>query len=158
MLKETYLRALRAEPATVPLQGACRHRYFIVVSAAQCALFCSVQLFYSGLCYSVQFPSGLVGSFWVWSGAKFLGDNKTENAWSSADHSASIAANQAVSRLRPFTTDACRKIPSKLNPSLCAARREALLQASHFHSSRRYPAEKAQRIIRYMASVAARLR
>ena len=54
-------------------------------------------------------------------------------------HSSSIIANQAVSRLRPFTIMWRRKMPSNENPSLAAATRDRAFSASHFHSTRRLP-------------------
>jgi hypothetical protein len=48
-----------------------------------------------------------------------------------------VIANQALSRLRPFTTWCLRNTPSKRNPKRSAARRDAWLSALHFHSRRR---------------------
>ena len=75
--------------------------------------------------------------------SKFSGANHVSNAARNAGHSPSIAANQAVSRLRPFTMLACLKTPSKLNPNRSAACRDPRFAASHFHSNRRYPASNA---------------
>ena len=66
--------------------------------------------------------------------SKLLGSSQRSNARSSAGHSRSMAANQAVSRLRPLYTVACRKTPSYEKPSRSAAARDGALSASHFHS------------------------
>ena len=49
-------------------------------------------------------------------------------------HSESRIEYQALSRLRPFTTIAWRKMPSKRKPSRSAARRDGAFRLSHFHS------------------------
>ena len=76
-----------------------------------------------------------------------------------AGHSPSSIANQAVSRLAPFTIMCCRKIPSNWNPSRNAARRDGSFKALHFHSYLRYPrSSNTYRASRYIASVAPRVR
>src|SRR5947209_16974856 len=45
-------------------------------------------------------------------------------------------AYHALSRLRPFTIMCFRKTPSNVNPKRSAARRDATLRTSHFHSTR----------------------
>ena len=48
--------------------------------------------------------------------SKFAGSSQRSNAALIRGHSRSVIENQAVSRLRPLTTSAWRKIPSKRNP------------------------------------------
>jgi hypothetical protein len=66
--------------------------------------------------------------------SRLSGASQAESAAATAGHSQSRIENQAVSRLRPFTTRSCRNTPSKRNPRRRAARFEASLASSHFHS------------------------
>lgn len=50
-----------------------------------------------------------------------------------------VMANQAVFRLRPLVTVACRNVPSNSNSMRMAAFREGALRLLHFHSQRRNP-------------------
>ena len=49
-------------------------------------------------------------------GRNWPGSSQRSNAALSAGHSPSVIENQAVSRLWPLTTSACRKMPSKRKP------------------------------------------
>src|SRR5699024_10879986 len=71
---------------------------------------------------------------WRPSASKLPGSSHVRNASRSGGHSLSTTAYQAVSRLRFLYTVAWWNMPSYENPSRCAARREAALRASHFHS------------------------
>src|SRR5690606_13726570 len=66
--------------------------------------------------------------------SKLSSANHCKNPCSRCGHSLSIIENQAVSRLRFFTTVAWRKIPSKVKPKRKAAARDAAFRAWHFHS------------------------
>src|SRR6266849_1563601 len=63
-------------------------------------------------------------------GSKFSGASHASNAARTAGHSPSMIENQAVSRLRPFTTMCCRNTPSYVNPNLSAARRDGSFNES----------------------------
>jgi hypothetical protein len=68
------------------------------------------------------------------SSSKLDGFSHAKKASLIAGHSRSTALYHAVSRLRTLTMVACRKMPSNESPRRCAAAREDLLRASHFHS------------------------
>ena len=69
--------------------------------------------------------------------SKFAGSSQACHAGRRHGQSPLVMANQAVSRLRPFTIMWLRNTPSKLNPNRSAARRLRRFSASHFHSKRR---------------------
>lgn len=71
------------------------------------------------------------------SESKFLSSSHASNPFLACGQSTSSMANHAVSRLWPFTTMCCRKIPSNVKPSRTAAFLEGPFSSLHFHSYRR---------------------